>query len=98
MNLIPGAAPETTDPRLQPKQEIATKDSFLKLLVAQLKHQNPLDPADGAEFVAQLAGFTQLEQTLVMRQELETIRKALTEPFPIEAPAEPASTQLSTNP
>lgn len=54
-----------------------SKDAFLKLLVAQLQHQNPLEPQDGAEFIAQLAGFTQLEQTIAMRQELESIRKTL---------------------
>lgn len=55
----------------------ATKEVFLQLLVAQLKHQNPLDPADGTEFVAQLAQFTQLEQTLGMRDELKAIRETL---------------------
>ncbi|RMH42236.1 MAG: flagellar hook capping protein [Deltaproteobacteria bacterium] len=38
------------------------KDEFLRLLVAQLEHQNPLDPQDGAEFVAQLAQFANVEQ------------------------------------
>lgn len=38
------------------------KDEFLRLLVAQLQHQNPLSPQDGAQFVAQLAQFTAIEQ------------------------------------
>jgi flagellar hook assembly protein FlgD len=46
-----------------------SKDAFLRLLVAQLQHH--------AEFVSQLAGFTQLEQTIGIRQELEMIRQAL---------------------
>lgn len=54
-----------------------SKDAFLKLLVAQLQNQNPLQPQDGAEFIAQLAGFSQLEQTITIRQELESIRKTL---------------------
>ncbi|MBI5283293.1 MAG: hypothetical protein HY858_16530 [Candidatus Solibacter usitatus] len=57
---------------------LANKEVFMKLLVAQLKNQNPLNPADGIEFITQLTQFTQLEQSLGMRQELETIRKALT--------------------
>ena len=57
--------------------DVASKDTFLQLLVAQLKAQNPLDPQDGAEFVAQLATFTQLEKTISMSQDLEAIRKQL---------------------
>ncbi|CRI56001.1 flagellar hook assembly protein FlgD [Pseudomonas sp. CCOS 191] len=42
------------------------KDAFLKLLVTQMQHQNPLDPQDNGEFIAQLAQFSSLEgiQTL----------------------------------
>ena len=57
---------ETTAPfgNLQtetPIPEQTPKDEFLKLLVAQLQHQDPLEPQSGAEFVAQLAQFAQLE-------------------------------------
>ncbi len=38
------------------------KDAFLKLLVAQLKYQNPLSPTDGTEFMAQTAQFTVVEK------------------------------------
>ncbi len=37
-------------------------NTFLTLLIAQLKHQDPLEPQQGAEFVAQLAQFNALEQ------------------------------------
>ncbi len=37
------------------------QDSFMKLLVTQLKNQNPLDPQDNTAFVAQLAQFSSLE-------------------------------------
>ena len=43
---------------------LATKDTFLQLLVAQLRHQNPLQPTDGVEFLSQLAQFTSLEQAI----------------------------------
>ena len=42
----------------------ATREEFLKLFVAQLKNQNPLDPLKGHEFIAQLAQFTSLEQLI----------------------------------
>ncbi len=38
------------------------KDSFLQLLVTQMKYQDPLNPSSNTEYVAQLAQFTQLEQ------------------------------------
>jgi flagellar basal-body rod modification protein FlgD len=38
------------------------KDAFLKLLVAQLKYQDPTKPADGSQFMAQTAQFTQVEK------------------------------------
>ena len=56
---------------------LAQKETFLKLLVAQIKNQNPLNPSDGIEFVSQLAQFSELEQIIQMRSELETIRKDL---------------------
>lgn len=45
------------------------KDAFLKLLVAQLKYQNPMSPADPNEFLGQTAQFTMVEK-------LEEISKA----------------------
>lgn len=38
------------------------KDDFMNLMIAQLKHQDPLNPMDGTEFSAQLAQFSSLEQ------------------------------------
>ena len=38
------------------------KDAFLKLLVAQLKYQDPSSPTDSSQFMAQTAQFTQVEK------------------------------------
>lgn len=56
---------------------IATKENFLQLLVAQIRHQNPLNPADGVEFLTQLSQFTEMEQLLGMRQDIGVIREVL---------------------
>jgi len=45
------------------KQTDLGKDDFLNLLVAQLKNQDPLKPMDSSSFVAELAQFSQLEQS-----------------------------------
>lgn len=44
------------------------KEMFLKLLVAQLSHQDPLNPTDDTEFIAQLAQFTQVEEMQKMNE------------------------------
>ena len=52
----------TTPPTAKSPDDQFGKDTFLKLLVAQLKYQNPLDPQDGAQFLAQTAQFTVVEK------------------------------------
>ena len=56
---------------------LANEQTFLKLFVAQLKNQDPLNPQDGTQFVAQLATFSQLEQSLQMRQDLDVMRSVM---------------------
>jgi flagellar basal-body rod modification protein FlgD len=49
------------------------QDAFLKLMIAQLKYQDPMNPSDGAEFLAQTAQFTQVEKL----NELVTAQQSL---------------------
>lgn len=49
------------------------KDAFLQLLVTQMKNQNPLDPQDNSEFVAQLAQFSSLESMQNLTSTVDTI-------------------------
>ena len=52
------------------KKTESGENAFLKLLVEQLKHQDPLAPQDGAQFVAQLAQFNSLEQLISINDRL----------------------------
>ncbi len=49
------------------------REAFLRLLVTELKNQNPLDPVDNREFVAQLAQFSALEQMQGVNRRLDEI-------------------------
>ena len=49
------------------------KDTFLKLLVAQLTHQDPLNPVEDKEFISQLAQFTQVEELQKISGGVETL-------------------------
>jgi flagellar basal-body rod modification protein FlgD len=50
------------------------KDAFLMLLVTQLKYQDPLDPLENTDMVAQLAQFSALEQSEKFNQNIEIFR------------------------
>jgi flagellar basal-body rod modification protein FlgD len=52
------------------------KDAFLKLLVAQLQHQDPTSPMDGKDLAAQLAQFTSVEQLTQLNSEMQTQTQA----------------------
>lgn len=49
------------------------KEQFLQLLTAQLAHQDPMNPLEDKEFVAQLAQFSQLEQAVATNQQLDIL-------------------------
>lgn len=60
-----------------PTNKVATdKDTFLKLLVAQLTHQDPLNPVEDKEFIAQLAQFTTVEELQNIRTGMDTLNSA----------------------
>ena len=49
------------------------KDAFLKLLVAQLRYQNPMEPVDSSQFMAQTAQFTMVEKLEAMAAQTDAL-------------------------
>ena len=66
-----------TSTTTQAAQQPVDKNMFLQLLVAQLQNQDPLNPQDGTQFVAQLAQFQQLEQSVNSGQDIAAMRQDL---------------------
>src|SRR5450755_1956608 len=63
----------------------ANEGTFLTLLVAQLKNQDPLSPTDSTQFVGELAQFSSLEQLMTINQNVGAMTNVV-------APASSAST------
>lgn len=67
---IPAGANQKTDAK---SKTAVDYDSFLKLLIAQMKNQDPTQPMDSTQYVAQLATFSQVEQTVQSNAKLDQI-------------------------
>jgi flagellar basal-body rod modification protein FlgD len=56
-----------------PSTQPLDRQAFLKLLVAQISHQDPLQPMQGTEFVTQLSQFASVEQAIAQATTLQTL-------------------------
>lgn len=52
-------------------------NGFLQLLIAQMKNQDPTKPMDSAQFMAQLASFSNVEQGIKMNSKLDSMMTSL---------------------
>jgi flagellar basal-body rod modification protein FlgD len=57
----------------QTQDQLTSKDTFLKLLVAQMKNQDPLSPSDPTQFVGQLTQYSELEQLMQINSGVEKL-------------------------
>jgi len=53
------------------------KDTFLQILVAQMKYQNPIEPESNTEYISQYATFSQIEQLTNLQNAVNSIRADL---------------------
>ncbi len=67
------AATTTASNTNVPHKKTADYDDFLQLLIAQLKNQDPTDPVDASEQLAQLASFSQVEQSIQTNKKLDAL-------------------------
>ena len=65
------ASTNNTAPISSPAPAPPDKQMFLRMLVSQLKNQDPLKPVDGTQFVSQLAQFSELEQLIAIRADMD---------------------------
>jgi len=77
---INGTTPATQTPTATKSSSLDQmnlgKDDFLKLLVSQLQHQDPMNPVDDKDFMGQMAQFTSVEQLTNMATAIDRMSTA----------------------
>lgn len=71
-----GSSTSTLNSSSQTSSTTINYDNFLQLLITQMKNQDPTDPMDSAEYMAQLASFSQVEQSVAMNTKLDSLLTA----------------------
>ncbi len=61
---------------------LTSENTFLQLLIAQIKNQDPLNPTDSIQFVGQLVQYSELEQLMGINQGVQTLTGATTTTTP----------------
>lgn len=76
---LTAGSPSSATASKQGLEQTANKETFLKLLVAQIRNQDPLNPSDGTQFLTQLAQFSQLEQLINIRSGIDALNSQVSE-------------------
>ena len=74
----PNPAPTATQsPSADANAASIDYNAFLRLLIAQMKNQDPTKPMDSAQFMSQLASFSNVEQGIKMNQKLDSLMTSM---------------------
>jgi flagellar basal-body rod modification protein FlgD len=74
----PVSTTNTKPPATTMAAQTVDYEAFLQLLVTQMKNQDPTAPMDSTDYVAQLATFSQVEQSVQINTKLDSILQAST--------------------
>jgi len=86
LELVDTVAPGTTSTSTSSKKnKDLDKDAFLLLLTKQMQYQDPLDPMDNSQYIAQMANFSTLEQITNMGKSISQLVTALGQNYKTEA-------------
>src|ERR1700683_2477728 len=72
LNSLLGSSPSSSTAASSGGTPAPSEEVFLQLLVSQIQNQDPLNPTDSTQFVSQLAQFSELEQVIAIRGDIET--------------------------
>ncbi|MEO9340685.1 flagellar hook assembly protein FlgD [Mesorhizobium sp. SB112] len=78
VNLNTAATLQTKNTTTSESKTSVDYDSFLRLLVAEMKNQDPTNPMDSTQYVAQLAAFSQVEQSVQINSKLDQLLQSST--------------------
>ena len=73
VDAITGTSATGMGSSVTPAKSTADYETFLKLLVAEMKNQDPTNPMDSTQYVSQLASFSSVEQSVQLNKKLEMI-------------------------
>lgn len=93
VDAIPAGIPIVSQPGVKPLKTTLDQTDFLRLMTAQLKYQDPTNPVDNSEYVAQLAQFSMVSGVAESNQKLGRIATSLDALVARLTPPEAASTE-----
>lgn len=74
----PGASKDAAGPKVRPDAAAQLDyNAFLQLLIAQMQNQDPMEPMNSSDYVAQLATFSQVEKTIQTNERVADLLSAV---------------------